>query len=94
MCTILFATMYRAEVGVYHVYTNSMSLSIVVVFLRVRREFSECGRLCSGGVVFFLSAKFVHVHCTFLLYVCLYRLYYFVLCYLDGCGLVSNCLLL
>ena len=42
----------------------------------------------------FLSAKFVQVHCTFLLYVCMYRLYYFVLCYHDECGLESNCLLL
>ena len=63
-------------------------------------HFCGCGEnlvsmvVVARGCCVFLSAKFVQVHCTFLLYVCMYRLYYFLLCYHDGCGLVSNCLLL
>ena len=61
--------------GSVSVYTNSISPSIVVVFLWVR-EFSEFG-CCGQGALCFLSIKFVQVQCMFLLYVCMYiKLYY------------------
>ena len=34
------------------VYTNSISPSIVVAFLRMWREFSECGRCTQGALCF------------------------------------------
>ena len=43
--SIVCLTVYRAEVGVC-VYTNSISPSIVMAFLRIWSEFSECSR-CS-----------------------------------------------
>ena len=56
--------------GIVSVYTNSISPSIVVTFLRVRREFSEYGH-CTQGALRFPQCKV----CASTLYVLVIRVY-------------------
>ena len=55
---VQYCVCYRVQGGSWSVcvYTNSISPSIVVAFLKMQREFSECGR-CSHLALCFSQCK-------------------------------------